>query len=261
MDYDFSAPVLRHKDHKYIKPNANYISVSALLDYFKNKFDAKAMSAAIAAKPDAKRKPEYVGLSQAAILGLWKSKADNACEIGTDFHSQIEKRIKDAGDASGETMVDYAYRWFQAQKPTSFRLEFCLDNPVVEIAGTCDLMYFTADGRVNIVDWKTNASLITDYENVRPSYMLHCFADKQVCNLSTYALQINIYARMLEMRGYTIGNLHIFHAASWGANVLGSKEIEFDVKDIPCRREDAIKAFNWYQENVLNNKYSTRQSP
>lgn len=86
-----------------------------------------------------------------------------------------------------------------------FKLSSKFIRDALKICGTCDLLFYDSekDGYV-IGDWKTNKSLIKDYNrtnNVRMTGCMSKFIDEP---LSHYTLQFNIYQRMLESIGLKI---------------------------------------------------------
>lgn len=86
-----------------------------------------------------------------------------------------------------------------------FRLSTKYIEDVRRICGTCDLLFYDSerDGFV-IGDWKTNKSLIKEYNRTNGIMMrwdMSGFVDEP---LSHYTLQFNIYQRLLESIGLKI---------------------------------------------------------
>ena len=86
-----------------------------------------------------------------------------------------------------------------------FKLSSKFIKNVLKICGTCDLLFYDSekDGYV-IGDWKTNKSLIKDYNRTNNVKMTGCMSKFIDEPLSHYTLQFNIYQRMLESIGLKI---------------------------------------------------------
>ena len=86
-----------------------------------------------------------------------------------------------------------------------FKLSSKFIKNVLKICGTCDLLFYDSekDGYV-IGDWKTNKSLIKDYNRTNNVTMTGCMSKFIDEPLSHYTLQFNIYQRMLESIGLKI---------------------------------------------------------
>ena len=86
-----------------------------------------------------------------------------------------------------------------------FKLSSKFIRDALKICGTCDLLFYDSekDGYV-IGDWKTNKSLIKDYNRTNNVRMIGCMSKFIDEPLSHYTLQFNIYQRMLESIGLKI---------------------------------------------------------
>ena len=86
-----------------------------------------------------------------------------------------------------------------------FKLSSKFIRDALKICGTCDLLFYDSEKDSYVIgDWKTNKSLIKDYNrtnNVRMTGCMSKFIDEP---LSHYTLQFNIYQRMLESIGLKI---------------------------------------------------------
>lgn len=87
--------------------------------------------------------------------------------------------------------------------------EFKLSSKYIEgarkMCGTCDILFWDENlGGYKIYDWKTNKSLINDYNrryNVRMKGCVDYMIDEP---LSHYTMQFNLYQKMLESIGLNI---------------------------------------------------------
>lgn len=80
-------------------------------------------------------------------------------------------------------------------------------------AGTFDILhaYQTKDGKwkLAIHDWKTNASLTSDYAKAKKQHLLHPFEDYIDQSLDHYFIQLNLYSLGLQQLGYEVGDRRI----------------------------------------------------
>ena len=86
-----------------------------------------------------------------------------------------------------------------------FKLSTKYIKGVRPICGTCDLLFYDSDndGYV-IMDWKTNKSLIKEYNRTNGIMMTGCMSKFYDEPLSHYTLQFNIYQKLLESIGVKI---------------------------------------------------------
>ena len=86
-----------------------------------------------------------------------------------------------------------------------FRLSTKFIQDALPICGTCDLLFYDSDKDAFVLaDWKTNKSLIKEYNRTNGIHMvgpMTKFIDEP---LSHYTLQFNIYQRLLESIGIKI---------------------------------------------------------
>lgn len=88
-----------------------------------------------------------------------------------------------------------------------FKLSSKYINWSLPICGTCDLLFYNSkDDTYVIMDWKTNKSLIKEYNRSHDIRMTGCMSKYIDEPLSHYLLQFNIYQRLLESIGITISD-------------------------------------------------------
>jgi len=86
-----------------------------------------------------------------------------------------------------------------------FKLSTEYIKDVRRICGTCDLLFYDSDNDAYVImDWKTNKSLIKDYNRQNGIMMKGCVSKYVDEPLSHYILQFNIYQRLLESIGIKI---------------------------------------------------------
>ena len=86
-----------------------------------------------------------------------------------------------------------------------FRLSTKYMEGVRKICGTCDLLFYDSDKDGFVIgDWKTNKSLIKEYNRTNGIMMRFCLGNYYDEPLSHYRVQFNIYQVMLESIGIKI---------------------------------------------------------
>ena len=77
----------------------------------------------------------------------------------------------------------------------------------LKICGTCDLLFYDSDDDSYVIgDWKTNKSLVKEYNRDHRVMLLPPVNNLYEEPLSHYRLQFNIYQRMLESIGLKISD-------------------------------------------------------
>lgn len=225
-----------------------YLSVSKFRDRFKKPFD-KSIAYNCAGKG------EYVGMTAQQVIDKWEAYRDERGTIGTRYHNAIEEFEKTTiilpENEPLRPMIlsvtseyrDY-YRIYQEQ--VLYDTEFM-------IAGTADKLLVTSshkDAPIDIADYKTNEKgiLIKDLDkNKKPvhKYFLGPLSHLLESKYSDYALQLSIYAYMLEKKtGRKIGSLRIHFIPT--DNPLAHFFI-------PCTymRETVIAMLEWHRQNPI----------
>ena len=166
---------------------------------------------------------KYWGMTPNEIKKLWMSGGDAA--LGTALHARIERFMnnkhlepnythKQLHDHHVENMVvpaiaeaketvevdewDYFIDFVKAHpdlKP--YRTEWVVFHDIVKIAGSIDMVYENDDGTLSIYDWKRCKEIVKDntYKKFSKNKAIKHVPDT---NYWHYALQLNIYKRILE---------------------------------------------------------------
>lgn len=88
-----------------------------------------------------------------------------------------------------------------------FKLSSKFIKNVLKICGTCDLLFYDSEkDSYKIYDWKTNKSLIKDYNRTNNVTMTGCVSYMINEPLSHYTIQFNLYQKMLESIGLKISD-------------------------------------------------------
>jgi ATP-dependent exoDNAse (exonuclease V) beta subunit len=157
-------------------------------------------------------------VDQAVIKKEWKRLNDYANEIGTDTHNYIEFYYKKEFQEI-PTNLDLLHRIIKFQKihakqlhklePLAFEVR--VFSPKWKKAGMIDSL-FLYNGKIFILDWKTNKEFRTD-SHPKGTYhkLLEPFDDFYENHLNEYSIQLSMYAAILEEWGFEIGGAYLVH--------------------------------------------------
>ena len=170
-----------------------YISCSKFLGLFEPVFNREMFS-----KFSAKKK----GVSQEVILREWDKTRDTAIDHGNRIHNTMEYYAKNFSMPAGEEeltpmvhsiMFDYK-EYYQCYSEEVLYTKY-------GIAGTSDKVLVVAKGKnssLDVEDFKTNLSKGIESYNKYNKYFLGPISHLHHCNYNKYALQLSMYAYMLE---------------------------------------------------------------
>lgn len=189
--------------HTYTGPDGQLlISVTTLLKDYKQPFDSDYWS---------KRKAKERGVDQAVVLAEWKAKSVASCDHGTKIHEGIEDFWNGKYNWNTNPLPELFVRYLSTiyLPADHWASEYRLADLAAGLAGTADFIIFDpATKSFWIWDWKTNEKIRTDNIYQRLAAPLDYLPE---CELIIYALQLSIYAAMLEKKGWTCKGLKIVH--------------------------------------------------
>lgn len=197
------------KYHKYTYLGDQFISVTKFIQRFHKPFETEFWS---------KKKAEEAGVPQEWILNDWKQKNDYANDVGTQTHNWIEdyfngiwKPLPDNLDVINRINkfnVVYAKNLYKLQ-PLKFEVR--VFSKKWKIAGMIDSL-FIYNGKIFILDWKTNKAFTTD-EHPKGKYerLLEPFDAHWKNHLSEYSIQLSLYALILQEWGFEVGGAYLVH--------------------------------------------------
>jgi len=187
--------------HYYLDANGqHYTSVTQLVKRCFPAFDKDTIL---------KRVAEREGESQQTILDRWAAEGREACTFGTRVHEVAEYAVTDGAAGTLHTPQNekersaFALAWDHAKTLRSdmkiVGAEAIVFSPRYALAGTIDLLAMAGD-TLYILDWKTNKKIrqTNDFGGRGLGELQHLHD----CNFEHYALQLNIYRRMLRQEGY-----------------------------------------------------------
>ena len=205
--------------HSYSINGQKLKSVSKLVKSVTPEFDSEYWS---------KKKAKERGISQAEILAEWDAKGKRTIALGNEVHAYIEKIL--SGDESDQDNPFLALN----QKPiqcqvfddfweaatnmmTPIAVEYVVAHQKYNYAGTADALMETAEGEINLWDWKTGSKFNTanKFATLHPP-----FDDLDDCELNKYSLQISLYRLAIEHAlGREIGDSYIVYLAESGYTI------------------------------------------
>lgn len=210
--------IYEEETHTYRDKNKSvYISATDLVKEHKQPYDAQAAAVNYAKKNG--QTPEH-------WLAVWEEKRIKSTHRGNKFHQEKEEQIKGRGVVKMNNQIVYAKNEHLCYEsnPDLRVLEDGLYSELLvwdvgfKIAGQIDVcLIYTKDGVrfVDIDDHKTNERIDTVSYQFKGSgnykMMLHPINHLMDCHFTHHALQISIYAFIMERQGYTIGKLTFTH--------------------------------------------------
>ena len=252
-----------------------YESVTRVIKCFTQEFEAEKISYHVAAKRDKESMAEAIkrGVSQVTVLngypkynrGItredvlleWKENSREACDMGTLVHDGAEKFLL-YGIKSGNEYDRY-YEWLRKHVSWYKKIypECVLYSKKYGIAGTSDLVCSrtgVGGGIVDIKDYKTNdisfnsigEDFYTKQRKHYNRYMKDPLGHLEECDYNKYALQLSIYAYMLEEEfGYKIGNLEV-------VNMKWKSIVKPSTFPITYMKEEVKLILDYWKKNYKN---------
>ena len=195
--------------HRYTYHGDVFQSVTQFIGQFHVPFDTEKWS---------KIKAEQAGVDQEEIKKEWKRLNDYANEIGTETHQWIEDYYNKIWREI-PTNQDLLHRITKFNKIYSKQLHK-LEPLAFEVrvfskkwkkAGMIDSL-FVKDGKIFILDWKTNKDFTSDsHPKGKYEKLLAPFDEYWKNHLNEYSIQLSMYAGILEEWGFEIGGAYLVH--------------------------------------------------
>lgn len=187
------------KWHSYYVNGKKYTSATTLLKDFFPAFDRDTISERYAKKH---------GMSQQEVINMWEKKGETSRDFGNLIHEYVDRKLKNLPTIQP---ID------ERQKSYFKSIDECLDklfekyeliesekiifSVTYKLSGTVDLVLRNKlTGEIVLLDWKTSEK-ITTY-NAWGEHGLHCLTHLDNCNYTHYALQLNLYRKILEVEKY-----------------------------------------------------------
>ncbi len=208
-------------EHVYYHNGMELRSVTNVIEEYFPRFDPEEWAPRVALRE---------GVTPEEIIHRWAEEGRRARELGTAMHDNIEKYYlgEDTGDNTDAMRL---FRLFASDSSLSpYRTEWSIYDEDYGIAGTLDFLELTPSGRFNLWDWKRSSKLVDRNGKIvhRSRYGktgYHPFTNLHDCAYWHYALQLNIYACILERKygirvsSMTLGVFHPDYARPWVLSV------------------------------------------
>ncbi len=197
------------KLHRYTYHGDIFQSVTQFIGQFHVPFDTEKWS---------KIKAEQAGVDQEEIKKEWKRLNDYANEIGTETHQWIEdyynkiwREIPTNQDLLHRITKFNKIYSKQLHKLTPLAFEVRVFSKKWKKAGMIDSL-FMKDGKIFILDWKTNKDFTSDsHPKGKYEKLLEPFEEYWKNHLNEYSIQLSMYAAILEEWGFEIGGAYLVH--------------------------------------------------
>ena len=192
--------------HSYINEftREQYISVTTLLNKYKEPFEKEKISKACANKE---------GITQAEMLDRWAKTAKEATDFGTKIHKIVENHIKqgskffDSATPEEKSVIQAFTGIFEGNSDTL--CEQLVYSHGHKIAGTADIIQ-TNGPYFDVFDMKTNKKF--NFESKYNKFLYAPVDHLMECEYNIYSLQLSIYAYLYSMlTGRKVRRLAVFY--------------------------------------------------
>lgn len=262
-----------NEQHKYESTdgsNIDWISVTSFVKHFAQPFDQKE----VAIKSSKNRKSKWYKMDPDKIIEVWEKISKDAIEKGTFYHNEREADI-----CATESLYSHGKHLPIVKPIFNGGIKIAPDQKLTDgiypehmvylksvgLCGQSDLVE-VVDGRVYILDYKTNREINTesykDWEGRSkrmnaPLFHLDC------CNLNHYTLQLSLYMYMilkhnpqLEFGGLTIHHILFEEVGKdeYGYPITALQDGKPIVKevvpyDVPYLKTEVVNMINYLKTN------------
>ena len=221
------------ESHKYLHPkdetgNAEYISVTTLIERF-FPFDLKRYI---------ERKAEKEDRQEEDVLDEYLLMRDEAAEMGTYLHNQIESYLKktefDSASKEFAMFLDFYNKEIKKRNLIFYDAEKIIFSNKYNVAGTIDCLFKKNNkDEYVMIDWKRSKKLIIDG---RPRIFGYGYALSELSSLDNssyyrYCLQQNIYKHIAETE-------YSMKISSMKLVVLHENYLDYHVVDVPLMKKE-----------------------
>jgi hypothetical protein len=223
-------------------------------------FDADAIIKKMMSGKAWKPGHKYWGLTADGIKDLWNSKRDDAAGAGTQLHYEIECFMNSNILRFDYThlellqqhnmLIKYDKRYLDFGKEWDYFMKFVFDFPQLKpyrtewtiyheelrLAGSIDMVYENPDGTLSIYDWKRSSDIVNvnAWDKRATTKEIDWMPD---CNFWHYALQLNTYKAILELKyGKIVKDLFLVR--------LHPDSTDYELIQVPDLKHDIEKLFS-----------------
>lgn len=223
-----------------------YLSVSKFLGLFKQPFD-KNIAYHCAGKGD------YVGMTAEEVLEYWQVYGQERAGVGTNIHNSLElfsntTEILPQNEYLRPAILNISSKYNDYYRQYNEVILYC---EKYKVAGTTDKLLLVSshkDSLIDLSDYKTNLDGIHQVNLDKKGqpvhkYLLYCLDHLIDSKYNGYALQLSIYAFMVEaLTGKKIRKLFIHYINP--ENPLINYEIP-----VPYLKYEVQEMMDWYALN------------
>jgi len=177
-----------------------YTSVTTWIHKHFAEFNADLVIDRILSSKKWNHEPTYVyyKMSREQIKQKWDDKRDSAASSGTKMHYDIECFYNKMDVNNISTEFNYFKNFAEDYSNLQpYRTEWMVYYEELKISGSIDMLFENADGTIQIYDWKRCGEI--QYENMyNQTSTTDCISHLPDTNFWHYALQLNMYKRILE---------------------------------------------------------------
>jgi len=141
---------------------------------------------------------KYYGMTREDIKKAWSDNGNSASSAGTKMHYDIECFYN--GMPQKNISIEYGFfQKFVADYPMlkPYRTEWMVYYEELRLSGSIDMIFENPDGTLQIYDWKRCKEIKSEPEFGKYA-MTSCISHLPDTNFWHYAIQLNMYKRILE---------------------------------------------------------------
>lgn len=213
-------------------------SVTQFVGHYMPKFDSDKVAAKCATRRNVEKETILDEWHQAADFGTRVHENQEAMMRGKNIvhqpRNEHEEKIMSSGWQALNVIGQHGWVPIEAEK--------MVFSHVLGIAGTIDAL-FTRGRELMLCDWKTNKSI--NRKNLYGDRALPPIGHLDDCEMTKYALQLNLYERILKYEAY------IPKAQATRMNLVHLRPDGFEIIPVPKMVEADIllldyKCFDWF---------------
>lgn len=186
-----------------VSDNKKWLSVTGVLSTYKEKFQTMDRSESCSKNPDS----PWFGIPPEEIRAIWKAEADRSTVLGSWYHKLREDELC----CKNMSLEIDGWKYALPQKlEQGIYPEMIIYHPDYNLCGQSDKVECIGD-TINVSDYKTSKKI--DRRGFRGKRMLGVLRHLEDCELTSYSLQLSLYAKILQYHNpdKKIGKLTIEH--------------------------------------------------
>lgn len=210
LDTSFNDPEFKFDPimHKYTYRGEFFIPVTRFIQQFHKEFDSDYWS---------EKKAKERDIPKSEVLKEWRIINERANYVGTETHKWIENYFNKVYQEI-PTDLDVIKRINKfnfvfgrhLHKLTPIKFEQRVFSRKWKIAGTIDSL-FLYNGKIYIIDYKTNKEFTNDENLVYKEFLLEPFDQFYKTSLNEYSIQVSLYTLILREYGIDVSGGYLLH--------------------------------------------------